>query len=71
MMAIADAAREAGLTPGTLRLYQRLGFINPQRDSTGRRLFTASDVALAKRISVERRAARALAMHRGRREAMA
>jgi len=57
LMTIATAAKQAGLTPGTLRVYERLGLLSPQRDSTGRRLFSNADVQLARRVAADRRAA--------------
>jgi DNA-binding transcriptional MerR regulator len=56
LMTILKAAHEAGLSPGSLRLYERLGLLSPQRDSLGRRLYTASDVLQARRVAVERAA---------------
>ncbi len=53
-LTIRTAAQQAGLTPGTLREYERLGLIRPARDSAGRRVFTAVDVAQAKRVAAER-----------------
>jgi DNA-binding transcriptional MerR regulator len=68
LMTIATAAKQAGLTPGTLRVYERLGLLSPQRDSTGRRLFSNADVQLARRVAADRRAARAEALVRAHRE---
>ncbi len=57
-LTIATAAKQAGLTPGTLRVYERLGLLCPQRDSAGRRIYTAVEVNQARRIAQERKAAR-------------
>ena len=58
LMTIQKAAQEAGLSPTTLRIYERLGLLSPPRDSAGRRLFSAVDVALAKKIAAQRLANR-------------
>lgn len=58
LMSIKTAAEQAGLTPGTLRTYEREGFLNPQRDSIGRRLYSPLDVQQARRIATERAASR-------------
>jgi len=42
---IRAAADEVGVTPGTLRLYERLGLLRPARDSTGRRIYGDREVA--------------------------
>lgn len=53
-LTIRTAAEQAGISPGTLRLYERLGLLKPARDSAGRRVFTAVDVAMARRVAAER-----------------
>jgi MerR family transcriptional regulator/heat shock protein HspR len=68
LLTIQSAAHEAGLTPNTLRVYERLGLLAPVRDSMGRRLFSAADVADAKRIAAQRLASRGSGL-RGQRPA--
>jgi DNA-binding transcriptional MerR regulator len=58
LRAITDAAAKAGITAGTLREYDRLGLLQPQRDSVGRRLYSERDIELARRIAAERAASR-------------
>lgn len=58
LMTIQKAAQESGLSPTTLRIYERLGLLSPSRDSAGRRLFSAVDVAQAKKIAAQRLANR-------------
>jgi len=41
---ISRAAELAGVSTSTIRVYCRLGFLCPARDSAGRRLFTDEDV---------------------------
>ena len=53
-LTIRAAAEQAGVSPGTLRAYDRLGLISPARDSAGRRVFTDIDVAQARRVAAER-----------------
>lgn len=53
-LTIRAAAEQAGLSPGSLRTYERLGLIKPERDSAGRRVFTPVDVAQARRVAAER-----------------
>ena len=44
---ISEAAQRVGLDPDTLRYYERRGVLpEPQRDSGGRRVYSASDVHL-------------------------
>jgi DNA-binding transcriptional MerR regulator len=58
LLTIKTAAEQAGLSPGTLRAYERAGLIRPQRDSAGRRVFTPTDVIELRRIAAARRASR-------------
>jgi DNA-binding transcriptional MerR regulator len=60
------AAAEAGLTPGTLREYEKAGLLSPQRDNVGRRLYSAIDVQQARRIAAERQATRGSGLRSGR-----
>jgi DNA-binding transcriptional MerR regulator len=53
-MLISAAAAAAGVSAMTLKLYERAGLLVPARDSADRRLYTADDVALIKRIRAER-----------------
>ncbi len=53
-LTIRAAAQQAGISPQTLREYERLGLIRPERDSAGRRVFTPVDVAAARRVAAER-----------------
>jgi DNA-binding transcriptional MerR regulator len=62
LMTIQRAAEQAGLSPGTLRSYERDGLITPQRDSSGRRVFTLVDVDRVRRIAAERLAGRGRAL---------
>jgi DNA-binding transcriptional MerR regulator len=57
-LTIQAAARDSELTPGTLRLYERLGLLKPRRDSTGRRLYGPADIVRAREIKKKRLAAR-------------
>lgn len=44
---ISEAAQRVGLDPDTVRYYERRGVLpTPQRDSSGRRVYSASDVHL-------------------------
>lgn len=47
---ISDAAAEAGVSVITLRAYETRGAISPERDSSGRRLYTPQDIAAAKQF---------------------
>jgi MerR family transcriptional regulator/heat shock protein HspR len=58
LMTIARAAQEAGVSPNTLRIYERLGLLNPSRDTANRRLYGPADVALAKKVAAQRLANR-------------
>lgn len=59
VLSIGAAARAAGnLSVETLRNYERRGLLTPQRDSTGRRIFTPTDVVRAKEIHAEVKAKR-------------
>lgn len=48
---IAEAARMAGVSPSTLRLWESQGLIEPGRTATGQRVFAASDMDRLQRIS--------------------
>lgn len=43
-MNIGDVAKRAGLPPKTIRYYEDIGLITPERDTNGYRNFRASDV---------------------------
>jgi len=66
LRAITDAATKAGITAGTLREYDRLGLLTPQRDSVGRRLYTEREIEMARRIASERAAARGRGLRNAR-----
>jgi MerR family transcriptional regulator, heat shock protein HspR len=65
--AITDAAAKAGITAGTLRQYDRLGLLTPQRDSLGRRLYTDRDIERAREIACKRTAERGRGLRNARR----
>lgn len=44
---LSAAARVLGISESTLRRYTETGIINPERDSSGRRLFTSADISKA------------------------
>jgi DNA-binding transcriptional MerR regulator/quercetin dioxygenase-like cupin family protein len=48
---IAEAARMAGVSPSTLRLWESQGLIDPIRTESGQRLYEASHVERLKRVS--------------------
>ena len=48
---IAEAARMAGVSPSTLRLWESQGLIEPVRTESGQRLYEASHVERLKRVS--------------------
>jgi MerR family transcriptional regulator/heat shock protein HspR len=47
---ISVAARMCGLHPHTLRLYERLGLIQPHRVGNSKRLYSEADIARLRRI---------------------
>jgi MerR family transcriptional regulator/heat shock protein HspR len=47
---ISVAARMCGLHPQTLRLYERLGLIQPHRAGNSKRLYSEADIARLRRI---------------------
>lgn len=47
LFTISGAARLVGRCPGTLLYWERRGWLVPQRDSSGRRLYTAQQVCRA------------------------
>lgn len=49
---IGVAARMVGVHAQTLRYYERLGLVEPSRSKGNIRLYSASDVALLKRIKM-------------------
>ena len=44
-MRIAEAARQLGISPTTLKRLERQGLIQGQRDRNGQRRYTDSDIA--------------------------
>src|SRR5687767_2419362 len=48
---IAEAARMAGVSPSTLRLWESQGLIEPVRTESGQRLYGTSQVERLKRVS--------------------
>jgi MerR family transcriptional regulator/heat shock protein HspR len=50
VLIISVAARMAGMHPQTLRQYDRLGLVQPQRTSGGGRRYSARDVALLREV---------------------
>lgn len=58
LMTIQKAAQEVGVSPTTLRYYERLRLIAPCRDSANRRLYSVADVAEARSVAAQRRANR-------------
>jgi len=63
-MSIGAAARKLGLTPESIRTYERCGLVRLERDSTGRRLFTDEVIAKLALIRDERRARMAAGLRR-------
>lgn len=60
VLTIGRAARQAGLTPKALRLYEAQGLLPPtERTQAGYRLFTPADLAILRFI----RQARSLGLH--------
>ena len=54
-----DAAAMLGIDTTTLRAWERKGVLSPSRTSTGVRLYTADDLAAARRYQARREPARA------------
>jgi MerR family transcriptional regulator/heat shock protein HspR len=50
VLLISMAARMAGMHPQTLRQYDRLGLVQPERTAGGGRRYSARDVALLREI---------------------
>lgn len=50
LVKIKRASQDAGLSSDTLRRYERHGWIRPQRDWTGARLYSAAQINLLIRI---------------------
>src|SRR6478752_385538 len=48
---VAEAARLAGVSASTLRLWETQGLLAPQRTQTGQRIYSSADVALLKKIA--------------------
>jgi DNA-binding transcriptional MerR regulator len=69
LMTIQKAAQEAGVSPTTLRIYERLGLLLPNRDSAGRRLYSAADIVEARKIVAQRGANRGTGLRNSRPEA--
>jgi hypothetical protein len=63
LFSVSEAARRLDLSADSVRAYERLGIVTPQR-STGRRLYSSADIAAIAAYR-QRRAARVLARHEG------
>ena len=50
---IRSAADQAGVSVDTIRSYCRQGLLDPERDSAGRRLFTAVEIQRIREIYLE------------------
>jgi DNA-binding transcriptional MerR regulator len=50
MYSISDLAEEFGVTTRTIRYYEELGLLNPERSEGGRRLYSSSDLARLKLV---------------------
>jgi DNA-binding transcriptional MerR regulator/mannose-6-phosphate isomerase-like protein (cupin superfamily) len=50
MYRIGDAARQLGISPATLRLWERQGLIEPTRTGDGNRRYSEADLALLRQI---------------------
>jgi DNA-binding transcriptional MerR regulator len=53
---LSAAARLVGVSEQTLLRYSKVGIVNPDRDSTGRRLFTDADIERARAFRDKQRA---------------
>lgn len=51
----SDAARKVPCSETTLLNYERRGLLAPERDSTGRRLYTEADIAIARQLRQQAR----------------
>lgn len=51
---LIDAASLAGISPQTIRAYERDGLLTVPRNSAGHRLFTMENIASARQISQAR-----------------
>jgi DNA-binding transcriptional MerR regulator len=63
---IRDTAEQVGVAPETLRSYERMGLLKPDRNSVGHRIYSARDIVRAKEILRRRIAARNTGLLRGR-----
>jgi DNA-binding transcriptional MerR regulator/quercetin dioxygenase-like cupin family protein len=48
---ISDVAKEVGVTPGTLRLWEQYGVLTPTRAPSGHRTYTSSQLNVAREIA--------------------
>src|SRR5580704_12762148 len=55
---VSDAARALGISPATLRLWERQGLIAPSRTQGRSRRYTRADLSLLRRIQFMRRVER-------------
>lgn len=53
LFTIAAAAEQAGVHPDTVRAYCRRGLLCPQRDSSGRRLFSDADITRIREVFLD------------------
>ena len=50
---VSDVAEQVGISADTVRNYCRQGLLTPDRDSSGRRLFTEADVRRIREIYLD------------------
>lgn len=50
----SEAARRIGIAARTMLYYERTGIISPEKDSSGRRLYTESDIDAIRRYRLRR-----------------
>ena len=55
---VSDVAEQVGISADTVRNYCRQGLLTPDRDSSGRRLFTEADVRRIREIYLDNMARR-------------
>jgi DNA-binding transcriptional MerR regulator len=68
---ISRACEKSELSAGTLREYERLGLLKPQRDTVGRRLYSDADIRKARRIRADRLANRGRGLRGSRTQGLA
>jgi DNA-binding transcriptional MerR regulator len=71
LVGIGEAGRLIGRTPTTIRIWEKIGLIQPYRATGGTRIYSQDDIERLKEIAVSMENKRYLSQHSRRSDGMA